>query len=67
MNTQVLLRSSRGLTRSSRLFSTSIRSMAEGDTGAGASRPGGAAQGDAFSKREQASEDMYVRQQEILK
>ena len=35
---------------------------AEGDTGA--PRSGGAAQGDAFTKREQASEDYYVRQQE---
>ncbi len=36
--------------------------MAEGDTGA--PRSGGSAQGDAFTKREQASEDYYVRQQE---
>ena len=35
---------------------------AEGDTGS--TRSGGAAQGDAFTKREQASEDYYVRQQE---
>jgi hypothetical protein len=39
--------------------------MAEGD--AGAPRSGGAAQGDAFTKREQASEDYYVRQQERQK
>lgn len=39
--------------------------MAEGDTGG--VRSGGAAQGDAFSKREQASEDFYVREQEKKK
>ena len=39
--------------------------MAEGD--AGAPRSGGAAQGDAFTKREQASEDYYMRQQEKSK
>ena len=39
--------------------------MAEGDTGA--PRSGGAAQGDAFTKRETASEDYYVRQQELEK
>ena len=36
--------------------------MAEGD--AGAPRSGGSAQGDAFTKREQASEDYYVKNQE---
>ena len=36
--------------------------MAEGDTGA--PRSGGQAQGDAFTKRESASEDYYVKQQE---
>lgn len=45
-----------------RPISTSAIRMAEGD--AGAPRGGGAAQGDAFTKREQASEDYYVRQQE---
>ena len=45
-----------------RAFSLAARRMAEGD--AGATRSGGAAQGDAFTKREQASEDYYVRQQE---
>jgi len=45
-----------------RPFSLVARRMAEGD--AGATRSGGAAQGDAFTKREQASEDYYVRQQE---
>ena len=39
--------------------------MAEGDTGA--PRSGGAAQGDAFTKREQASEDYYVKEQEKQK
>ncbi|CAF9929597.1 hypothetical protein IMSHALPRED_007951 [Imshaugia aleurites] len=36
--------------------------MAEGDTGA--PKSGGSAQGDAFSKREQADENLYVRQKE---
>ncbi|CAF9906267.1 MAG: hypothetical protein ALECFALPRED_002179 [Alectoria fallacina] len=36
--------------------------MAEGDTGA--TKSGGSAQGDAFSKREQADENLYVRQKE---
>lgn len=35
--------------------------MAETDRGPGA---GGATQGDSFKKRESASEDLYVRQQE---
>ena len=43
-------------------FSAAVRRMAAGDTGG--TRSGGAAQGDAFSKREKASEDLYVRQQE---
>ena len=45
-----------------RTFSMSALRSAEGDTGA--PRSGGASQGDAFTKREQASEDYYVRQQE---
>lgn len=67
MNAQTIVRASRNLTRSSRLFSTSVRTMAEGDTGSGASRAGGMAQGDAFSKREKANEDQYMRQQELMK
>ncbi|KAL8903269.1 MAG: hypothetical protein Q9207_004038 [Kuettlingeria erythrocarpa] len=39
--------------------------MAEGD--AGGVRSGGAAQDDAFRKREQANEDFYVRDQEMQK
>ncbi|KAL9042102.1 MAG: hypothetical protein Q9180_000835 [Flavoplaca navasiana] len=39
--------------------------MAEGDTGA--PKAGGAAQADAFSKREAANEDYYVRQKEMEK
>ncbi|KAL9030855.1 MAG: hypothetical protein Q9196_001054 [Gyalolechia fulgens] len=39
--------------------------MAEGDTGG--VRSGGQAQGDAFSKREAANEDLYVRQKEMEK
>ncbi|PQE27969.1 ATPase mitochondria protein [Rutstroemia sp. NJR-2017a WRK4] len=45
-----------------RAFSVSARTMAGGDTGA--SRPGGAAQGDAFTKREKANEDYTIRMRE---
>lgn len=55
----------RTATTTTRTFTTSLFRMAEGD--AGAPRSGGAAQGDAFTKREQASEDYYVRQQERQK
>ncbi|KZF22102.1 hypothetical protein L228DRAFT_261322 [Xylona heveae TC161] len=47
-----------------RLPLTSVRTMAEGATGSGASRPGGEHSGDAFSRREKANEDYYVRQKE---
>lgn len=50
---------------STRTFSMSALRAAEGDTGA--PRSGGAAQGDSFTKREQASEDFYVKQQEKAK
>ena len=50
---------------SARAFSLSTRQMAGGDTGA--TRSGGAAQGDAFTKREKANEDHYVRRQEAEK
>jgi hypothetical protein len=49
----------------SRSFSIAARRMAAGDTGA--TRAGGAAQGDAFTKREQANEADYVRKQELEK
>lgn len=48
-----------------RTFSMSAIRAAEGDTGA--PRSGGAAQGDSFTKREQANEDYYVKQQEKQK
>lgn len=48
-----------------RSFSVAVRRMAEGDTGA--TRSGGAAQSDAFSKREKANEDYYVREEEKKK
>ncbi|KAH0541739.1 hypothetical protein FGG08_003831 [Glutinoglossum americanum] len=41
-----------------------VRSMSEGDTGSGFSRPGGQVQGDSFTKREKANEDLYVRRKE---
>jgi hypothetical protein len=58
------LRICRALPRTStstRSFSALTRRMAEGDTGA--TRSGGAASGDAFNKREQADESLYIRRQ----
>lgn len=52
-------------TPSVRSFSIAARRMAGGDTGA--TRSGGAAAGDAFTKREKANEDFYVRDQEKQK
>ncbi|KAH9819793.1 H+-transporting ATP synthase inhibitor precursor, mitochondrial [Teratosphaeria destructans] len=52
-------------TTTTRSFSIAARRMAAGDTGA--PRSGGAAQGDAFSKREQANEDYNIRQREMEK
>ncbi|KAF2724321.1 hypothetical protein K431DRAFT_310264 [Polychaeton citri CBS 116435] len=49
-------------TTSTRAFSITTRRMAEGDTGS--ARSGGAASGDAFTKREQANEDFYVKKAE---
>ena len=43
-------------------FSVCARKMAEGDSGA--PRSGGSSQGDAFTKREEASENLYIKQQE---
>ncbi|KAL6714080.1 ATPase inhibitor [Lecanora helva] len=48
-----------------RTLSTTTARAAEGD--AGAPKSGGAAQSDAFSKREQADENLYVRQKEMEK
>ncbi|EAT81343.1 hypothetical protein HBI56_107650 [Parastagonospora nodorum] len=50
-----------------RYFSVAARRMAEGATGSGASRPTGSAGGDAFTKREAASEELYIRQEEKAK
>jgi ATPase inhibitor, mitochondrial len=50
------------LPASTRTFSLAARRMAEGDSGA--PRSGGAAQGDAFTKREQANEDYNIRVRE---
>jgi hypothetical protein len=41
--------------------------MTAGATGSGASRPTGSAGGDAFTKREAASEELYIRQEEKAK
>ncbi|KAI9053589.1 hypothetical protein LZ554_002543 [Drepanopeziza brunnea f. sp. 'monogermtubi'] len=43
-------------------FSTTTRAMAGGDTGA--TRAGGTAAGDAFTKREKANEDYAIRLRE---
>ncbi|TLD38626.1 hypothetical protein E2P81_ATG01169 [Venturia nashicola] len=48
-------------------FAATPRVMAAGDAGSGFSRPGGAASGDAFTKREKGSEDMWIRQEEQAK
>ncbi|KAL5119691.1 ATPase inhibitor [Pleosporales sp. CAS-2024a] len=60
-----------------RYFSVAARRMAEGATGSGASRPTGSAGGqvyevrfsasDAFTKRESAQEELYIRQEERAK
>nr|OQO24950.1 hypothetical protein B0A51_04728 [Rachicladosporium sp. CCFEE 5018] len=52
----------RTLPTATRSFTSVTRRMAEGDTGA--TRSGGAASSDAFSKREAADESMYIRRQE---
>ncbi|KAI1274328.1 mitochondrial ATPase inhibitor, IATP-domain-containing protein [Xylaria sp. FL0933] len=54
---------SRGLATpvSCRAFSTTLRAMAEGDVGA---PPKTGGQGDAFQRRERASEDYAIRQRE---
>ncbi|KAL8637806.1 MAG: hypothetical protein Q9228_004968 [Teloschistes exilis] len=66
---QSAIRSIRPVFRSSvtryRTISTTATRMAEGDTGG--VRAGGQAQADAFSKREQAGEDFYVREKELEK
>ncbi|KAJ9626923.1 ATPase inhibitor [Taxawa tesnikishii (nom. ined.)] len=54
-----VVRAARPATRS---FSSITRRMAAGDTGA--PRSGGAAHSDAFTKREEASEALYIRQHE---
>ncbi|PSN71657.1 hypothetical protein BS50DRAFT_569308 [Corynespora cassiicola Philippines] len=52
---------------SRRMLSTSARLMSAGDVGSGASRPGGSRGGDAFTKREAAAEELYIRQEEKAK
>ncbi|KEF62296.1 uncharacterized protein A1O9_00268 [Exophiala aquamarina CBS 119918] len=46
-----------------RSFSSVAMRAAEGDTGA--TRPGGVASSDAFTRREQASEAKYIRDKEL--
>ncbi|KAF2246741.1 hypothetical protein BU26DRAFT_460713 [Trematosphaeria pertusa] len=50
-----------------RLFSTSTRVMSAGDTGSGVSRAEGMRAGDAWTKRETAAEEMYIKQEERAK
>jgi hypothetical protein len=45
-----------------RRFSFAQHFLAEGDTGA--TRRGGSAQGDTWTRREKAAEDLYIRQRE---
>jgi len=60
---QSLIKVTRTTCRSS--FSTSARILAGGDTGA--TRSGGVASGDAFTKREKAQEDYAIRERERAK
>ncbi|KAI0851519.1 mitochondrial ATPase inhibitor, IATP-domain-containing protein [Daldinia vernicosa] len=53
---------SRGLSR--RAFTTTVRAMAAGDTGAPKTAGSLAGQSDAFQKREKANEDYAIRQRE---
>jgi len=62
-----IARSIRPLVSTTRQLSTSIRVMSAGDTGSGASRAGGERSGDAFTRRETAAEELYIREQEKLK
>jgi len=41
--------------------------MAEGDTGSGSSRIGGSKAGDAFTRREKASEEKWIKDEEKRK
>ncbi|KAF2839289.1 hypothetical protein M501DRAFT_1016371 [Patellaria atrata CBS 101060] len=61
-----IIRSIRPL-QATRALSTTARAMTEGATGSGSSRPGGMRSGDAFSKREHASEELYIRAEEKQK
>lgn len=58
------IRAARPLTNTAQVarFSVAARRMAGGD--AGSPRSGGTASGDAFTKREEASENLYVKQHE---
>lgn len=59
-----MIRAARPLTNTTQVarFSVAARRMAGGD--AGSPRSGGAASSDAFTKREEASENLYVKQHE---
>ena len=52
---------------SRRLLSTTPKVMSAGDTGSGFSRPGGERSGDAYTKRERAQEEMWIREEERQK
>ncbi|KAI9702177.1 MAG: hypothetical protein M1820_006259 [Bogoriella megaspora] len=68
-SSRAILRASRAIGAprftTTRTFTVASRMMAEGDTGA--PRSGGVAHGDTFTKREQANENMYIRDQEKQK
>jgi len=50
-----------------RFISSTTRVMAGGDTGSGSSRPGGSKSGDAWTKREHAAEELYIKREETDK
>lgn len=50
-----------------RFLTTTSKLMSSGDTGSGYSRPGGERAGDAFTKRERAAEDRFIKQEERAK
>ncbi|KAF2273419.1 uncharacterized protein EI97DRAFT_436074 [Westerdykella ornata] len=62
-----LIAAARPAVASRRLLSTTARAMGGGDTGSGFSRAGGERAGDAFTKREHAAEEMYIKQEERMK
>jgi len=63
----LLARSSIRTAATTRTFTTGRALMTDGATGSGASRVGGQAAGDAFTKREKAAEEMWIKEEEKRK